>query len=121
MTMYTCPVCGYNELDEPPARHIICPCCGTQFGLDDRSATYRELRLIWLTANARPTWFSDYTRPPSDWDWRSQVAKVDDEPVRFGSDSPVEESESPFVIDAGLLRAAARRHGLRIDFEAVAA
>lgn len=39
--MYTCPVCNYNELDEPPynthgyGSDEICPCCVFQFGYDD--------------------------------------------------------------------------------------
>jgi hypothetical protein len=38
---YSCHVCGYSMLDEPPydkygcATYTICPCCGTEFGYDD--------------------------------------------------------------------------------------
>jgi hypothetical protein len=56
MTTYTCPVCGFNQLENPPEDHVICPCCGTQFGYDDVAHSYRELRNIWLHKGGR--WFN---------------------------------------------------------------
>ena len=52
----TCPVCGYQHLSQPPydghgcASFDICPCCGTEFGYDDSSATHEVLRRRWIGA-----------------------------------------------------------------------
>jgi hypothetical protein len=48
MTTYTCPVCGFKELEEPPEDFNICPCCGTEFGYHDVGHSDRELRNAWL-------------------------------------------------------------------------
>jgi hypothetical protein len=56
MTTYTCPVCAFNQLTFPPQDHVICPCCGTQFGYDDVAHSYRELRNIWLGKGGE--WFN---------------------------------------------------------------
>jgi hypothetical protein len=53
---YTCPVCGFGELELPPEDHTICPSCGTQFGYDDVGHTHRELRNLWLRHGGR--WFN---------------------------------------------------------------
>jgi len=45
---YTCPVCGFGWMDDPPEDHAICACCGTHFGYDDVSTGYRALRNSWL-------------------------------------------------------------------------
>ena len=48
---FTCPVCGYPELEEPPrsprtggGSYEICPSCGFQFGVtdDDKGVSYEE-------------------------------------------------------------------------------
>src|SRR5882724_9704767 len=62
---YNCPVCGYNELSNPPKDYMICPCCGTEFGNDDFEVSHEELRKAWLRAGAQ--WFSEHTPKPSDW------------------------------------------------------
>ncbi len=47
---WTCPVCGFAGLAEPPVdptgspTYSICPCCGTQFGADDLDKPHAELR-----------------------------------------------------------------------------
>ncbi len=51
--MYTCPVCGYDQLDEPPTRHKICPQCGTQFDFDDVGVSHAELRQRWIDGGRR--------------------------------------------------------------------
>jgi hypothetical protein len=43
-------------MESPPEDHVICPCCGTQFGYDDVAHTYLELRNIWLRKGGR--WFN---------------------------------------------------------------
>lgn len=51
---YTCPVCDYKELDEPPFHsHEICPQCGTQFGYDDNMLTHEQLRLAWIADGSK--------------------------------------------------------------------
>jgi hypothetical protein len=62
---YTCPICGYTELSWPPREDMICPCCGTHFGLDDDEASHDELRSRWIQAGAQ--WFSKYTPEPAGW------------------------------------------------------
>jgi hypothetical protein len=69
--MNMCPVCGYRGLEEPPADFVICPCCGTEFGYDDFGTSHEDLRTQWIRAGAR--WFSDYTRPPRDWNPYAQL------------------------------------------------
>lgn len=45
-----------------PVDYNICPCCGTEFGLDDVEMTHAELRDQWLRQGA--VWFSDELRCP---------------------------------------------------------
>lgn len=59
--MHTCPVCGFGRLEEPPERHMICPCCGTQFAYHDSTTPHGELRNRWIAAGA--LWFDRYTQP----------------------------------------------------------
>jgi transcriptional regulator with XRE-family HTH domain len=65
MTYFDCPVCGYDQLTKPPRDFYICPCCGTEFELDDDERTLQELRSKWIDRNM--TWFSRATPPPKDW------------------------------------------------------
>lgn len=60
--LYTCPVCCYPALDEPPVNHAICPCCGTHFAYDDANTAHAVLRRDWLDAGA--CWFDDYDPCP---------------------------------------------------------
>lgn len=71
---YVCPVCGYPELEEPPATFEICPCCGTEFGLDDADISHGELRRAWLLAGA--PWFSQFTHAPAGWNPYRQILKA---------------------------------------------
>lgn len=71
---YTCPVCGYNELEEPPARYEICPCCSTEFGNDDFFNTHAELRQQWIAKGAQ--WWSEYDPEPINFDYESQLLNV---------------------------------------------
>jgi|SRR6185295_3465867 len=45
---YVCPVCGYPQLEDPPSRYEICPCCQTQFENDDEFSTRKALRDEWI-------------------------------------------------------------------------
>jgi len=52
---YSCPVCGFAKLTEPPrsqsggGSYEICPSCGFQFGVsdDDAGHTYEQWRADW--------------------------------------------------------------------------
>lgn len=75
---YLCPVCSYPDLEHPPQDFTICPCCGTEFGLDDFSpsaerteALRRTLRQRWLE-NGGP-WFDPGTPQPQNWDGPKQL------------------------------------------------
>lgn len=63
--MYTCPVCAYPKLPEPPRNFSICPSCGTEFGYDDAKVSHTELRHRWIAANA--PWFSTARHPSPGW------------------------------------------------------
>lgn len=45
---YTCPVCGYNQLEDPPVNHEICPQCRTHFGYHDSTLSHATLRQRWM-------------------------------------------------------------------------
>ncbi len=67
--MFTCPVCFYLEMPDPPQDYHICPCCGTEFGNDDQDLTYTQLRNQWV--NAGTPWF--FGQPPHGWDPQAQL------------------------------------------------
>lgn len=71
---YLCPVCGYDQLREPPQDHSICPSCGTHFGYDDFTTSHQELRRRWIAAGAR--WWSSATPPPPGWSAREQLRRA---------------------------------------------
>jgi hypothetical protein len=62
---YTCPVCGFDNLDEAPERYAICPCCGVEFGNDDEMHSHEDLRRKWVTGGMK--WWSTSDRPPATW------------------------------------------------------
>ena len=66
---YTCPVCFYNQLDEPAAEYNICPCCGTEFENDDQERSHDQLRADWIAGGAK--WF--FKIPPPFWSPRNQL------------------------------------------------
>lgn len=70
---YTCPVCGFPQLPDPPKNYEICPCCGTEFGLDDAEVTHTYLRHEWLH-NRAP--FFDIEIKPADWNPMRQLSKA---------------------------------------------
>lgn len=71
---YTCPVCGYKELADPPQDYEICACCGTEFGYHDFTLSHAELRQRWLEAGA--PWFDYTSPPPADWDPHTQLSEA---------------------------------------------
>src|SRR5689334_6774489 len=82
---YNCPVCGYNQLSNPPKDYMICPCCGTEFGNDDFEVSHEDLRKQWLQAGA--LWFSEHTTKPSEWNPNTQLLNAGLSKVRFLSAS----------------------------------
>lgn len=71
--MFTCPVCFFDGLTEPPQDYNICECCGTEFGNDDEARSHEELRMEWLAAGAN--WF--FGEPPSGWNpWKQTQVLV---------------------------------------------
>ena len=75
MMAYTCPVCGYDKLDEPPAGFNICDCCGTEFGYHDATFTHAALREQWLARGTE--WHSPDFHPPPGWNPAVQLLRLD--------------------------------------------
>jgi len=71
---YICPVCGYNKLEDPPANHEICPCCGTQFGYHNTTKSYEDLRKNWVSNGLH--WHSRVETPPLGWNPYVQLANI---------------------------------------------
>ena len=71
---YQCLVCGYSRLIMPPKDHLICPCCGTQFGYHDSIASHEELRKEWIAEGFR--WHSQRTAAPADWNPIEQLRRA---------------------------------------------
>jgi hypothetical protein len=80
---YTCPVCGYPGLDEPPrsasggGSYEICPSCGFEFGVsdDDLGFTYDEWRKRWIDSGM-PWDSADIEPVPDGWDPRKQLQEA---------------------------------------------
>lgn len=78
---YTCPVCGFDGLDEPPysssgyGQHEICPCCGFQFGVSDDNAGigFHEWRKTWIDRGMSWEGSSD---PPEGWNPKEQLRNL---------------------------------------------
>lgn len=68
---YTCPVCAFTGLDEPPAYFTICPSCGTEFGYQDLVKGHDELRTQWIATGAK--WHSAVIVAPYQWDGMAQL------------------------------------------------
>lgn len=62
---FTCPVCKFDRLQEPPKDFTICPCCGVEFDYDDVRRTVETLRAEWIAGGRK--WWSKKTPAPPDW------------------------------------------------------
>ena len=79
---HTCPVCGFNDLNEPPYSRDghglfeICSSCGFQFGVtdDDLGMSFREWRESWV-AKGMP-WSSKGGTAPPRWNPQEQLKKL---------------------------------------------
>jgi hypothetical protein len=93
--IYTCPVCGFSRMPHPPQDYNLCPCCGTEFGLDDTECTHAELRAAWLQRGA--PWFSEAFPPEPTWNPYVQLVLADlDYDQRYEPES-VENTYSRFA------------------------
>ncbi|MCA1595262.1 MAG: hypothetical protein LC772_02390 [Chloroflexi bacterium] len=75
---YTCPVCGYDGLDEPPytmgcGSFDICPCCGVEFGYHDARTPHEVLRARWWQGGAG--WHFPQYEPPG-WSAIEQLRRA---------------------------------------------
>jgi hypothetical protein len=77
---YTCPICGYPDLEEPAyvkghSTFEICRSCGAEFGNSDFYVgrnlvdVHRMMREQWLAEGAK--WH--HGTPPPGWDPRKQL------------------------------------------------
>jgi len=67
----TCPVCGYDGLEDPPTDYNICECCGAEFGYHDAGRSHEELRQQWIAAGMQ--WHNLIMPPPPNWNPRRQL------------------------------------------------
>jgi len=72
---YLCPVCGYDDLTQPPKNFSICDCCGTEFESDDFDRSHEELRIDWISNNL--PWFSRSVVAPKNWSPYRQLIIAD--------------------------------------------
>src|SRR5215207_5734632 len=93
--MYTCPVCFYERLQYPPADYTICPCCYTEFGLDDAEVSHEQLRRLWAE-NGYPWMAMNVTPPLAGWNPFEQLRRGGALSVELTSPDP-----EPSVIDLG--------------------
>ena len=78
---YTCPVCGFDRLREPPygpanePSYEICRCCGFEFGFDGENSIiiFSEFRQRWIDAGV--PWFIS-TLKPKNWDYQKQLKNI---------------------------------------------
>ena len=82
-SLYRCRVCALHQ-ESPPwgydghtPSYLICPCCGTEFGVDDcRFTEIIERRENWIANGAG--WFQPALRPES-WTSKNQLRDLDKE------------------------------------------
>jgi hypothetical protein len=81
--MYTCPICGYPNLEEPPRSPVtgggsyeICPSCGFEFGVtdDDQGYSYEAWREKWIAGGM--SWASVGQAQPKDWNPRETLRQL---------------------------------------------
>lgn len=81
---FTCPVCGYPGLSEPPrspksggGSYEICPSCGFQFGVtdDDRGFSYETWRSSWIS-RGMPWDSQGIEPPPENWNPKEQLERL---------------------------------------------
>jgi len=78
--MYTCPVCYYTGMQDPPRDYNICECCGTEFGNDDEAHSHEDLRTRWIESGAK--WF--FRSAPVGWNPWTQLFTANVGSLRYG-------------------------------------
>ena len=79
---YSCPVCGFDKLEEPPyspsghGLFEICPCCGFQYGVtdDNEGISFHELREMWIEQGM--PWRSKGRAAPKGWSPQQQLRNL---------------------------------------------
>src|SRR5713101_9807141 len=79
MMYYNCPVCGYDQMTEPPEFWNTCPCCGTEFENHTYYFTPEQLRRRWIDSGMK--WYSSVHPQPKGWNPYAQLIKA-----KFGGD-----------------------------------
>ncbi len=80
--MYTCPICGYGELEMPAytdygaSNNELCLSCGFEFGFHDDSEgiTVEQWREEWI-AEGMP-WRCDEEDKPEHWNPKAQLFRI---------------------------------------------
>jgi transcription elongation factor Elf1 len=80
---FTCPVCGYPDLKEPPrpaagsGSNEICPSCGFEFGFTDEAQGFSDegWRAEWI-AKGMPWRDGGIHAPPAGWDPKRQLETI---------------------------------------------
>lgn len=78
----TCPVCGFDQLDEPPRNRTggasmeICSCCGFQFGVtdDDQGVSCDDYRERWIAGGM--AWSGKGKKAPKGWNPQTQLGAL---------------------------------------------
>jgi rubredoxin len=104
--IYTCPVCGFNKLEDPPANDEICPSCGTQFGYHDFTRSHAELRVRWLANGA--LWHSRVDPQPPNW---NGIRQLFDTGLVYSATTPNADSQIS-VVDLGVRERVISNSGL---------
>lgn len=81
MKLYSCPVCGWQGLREPPydstgyPSYEICRCCGFEYGFDDgaNGDTFSSYHDKWIERGM--PWRNPEVRPPN-WDAAAQLSRA---------------------------------------------
>lgn len=75
MNEHMCLVCGYDrDVEFFPRRYMICGCCGTEFGVDDRARSHADLRRNWIAAGCN--WFDPEEPKPTAWNPLVQLLRA---------------------------------------------
>ncbi len=83
--MYTCPVCGYPELEEPPyvgqpedglPSYDFCPSCSFQYGVSDYDTkiSFEQWRQKWIKDGM--VWDEGDSEPPEGWNPKKQLLNI---------------------------------------------
>ncbi len=79
-----CPVCGFDELEEPPyspggvGSEDICESCGFQFETlmedEEDGSLFNKWRAQWISGGMK--WYIKNIKQPDDWDPKRQLLNI---------------------------------------------